>query len=270
MTISGITSATQVQASGGVDPSSWLTQMQQTLGPVAQLFGESTQQLINDLQTGKTSLSQLAQSKGISQTDLLNAIEQGLQQSSANGGQPLSDTQAANLATMIANRVHGGHHHHGGHGGATSSTSSTNPLSAVDQDVEQLLQDLGTALSANGTVPTTATSTTTTPPTTTATGSSANPLAAIEQDTGQLLQDLGAALSTNSSTGTPTTTAASNTNPSSGTTSTNPLAAIEQDIGQLLQNLGAIAAYGANAPSSTTDSSVAGLLNQSNSVNQLA
>jgi len=146
MTISGISGATQVQASGGVDPTSWLSQMQQTLGPVAHLFGESPEQLMSDLETGKTSLSQLAQSKGISQTDLLNAIEQGLQQSSANTGQHLSASQLTNLANGIANRVHGGHHHHHGASGAsssstssntttTSSSSSTNPLAAIEQDL---------------------------------------------------------------------------------------------------------------------------------------
>ena len=161
MTISGIGGATQVQASGGVDPSSWLSQMQQMLGPVAKLFGETPQQLMSDLQTGKTSLSQLAQTKGISQTDLLHTIEQGLQQSSANTGHQLSASQLTNLANGIANRVHGGHHHHHGDSAAsgssassnttaTSSSSSTNPLAAIEQDLQQLLTDLGSLYSANG------------------------------------------------------------------------------------------------------------------------
>jgi len=160
MTISGISDATQIQASGGVDPTNWLMQMQQTLGPVAQLFGESTQQLMNDLQSGKTSLSQLAQSKGIPQTALLSAIEQGLQQSSSNSGHQLSATQLTNLANGIANRVHGGHHHHHGENGAsntaatsntsaTSDTSSTSPLTAIEQDLQQLLTDLSSLYSAN-------------------------------------------------------------------------------------------------------------------------
>jgi hypothetical protein len=261
MTISGIGGATQVQAGGGVDPSSWLAQMQQTLGPVAQLFGESTQQLMSDLQTGKTSLSQLAQSKDISQTDLLNAIQQGLQQSSTNNGHQLSSTQLTNFANTIANRVHGGHHHHGG-GGASSTSSSTNPLSAVDQDVEQLLHDLGTALSANGTAPTSPTTDTATTSTTSGT-SSTNPLAVVQSDAGQLLQDLSTALSINSSTG---TSGATNT---SGSSSTNPLSAVQQDVGQLLRDLGtAISAYGSNGPS-TTANSPAGILNQPAGINQL-
>lgn len=150
MTISGIGGASQMQATNGVDPSSWQTQMQQTLGPVAQLFGESTQQLTSDLQSGNLSLSQLADSKGISQSDLLSAIQQGLQQSAANGGAQLSDTQLTNFAHGIAGRVHGGHHHHHGGGGKTSSaadatdaTGTTDPLGAIQQDLQQLLSDLG-------------------------------------------------------------------------------------------------------------------------------
>ena len=146
MTISGIGGTSQTQANNGIDPASWQTQMQQTLGPVAQLFGESTQQLTNDLQSGKTSVSQLAESKGISQTDLLSAIQQGVQQSSANGGPQLSGTQLTNLANGIANRVHGGHHRHHGAGKTSSAadvmdtlTSSTTPASTSDDPlVDQL------------------------------------------------------------------------------------------------------------------------------------
>jgi hypothetical protein len=168
MTISGIGAASQTQANTGIDPASWQTQMQQMLGPVAQLFGESTQQLTNDLQSGKTSLTQLADAKGISQTDLLSAIQQGLQQSKAFGGTQLSGTQLTNLANGIANRVHGGHHHHhdGGsptssatgasNAGATPGSTSTDPLSAIEQDLQQLLTDLGTALSPNGSAGTSA------------------------------------------------------------------------------------------------------------------
>ena len=114
MTVGAISNTALLDPSQTVGASSWQTRMQQALGPVAQLFGESAQQLMSDLQSGKTSLSALAQSKGISQTDLINAIKQGLQQSSANGGPQLSDSQLTNLANTIANRVHGGHHHGGG------------------------------------------------------------------------------------------------------------------------------------------------------------
>ena len=132
MTISGIGGASQILGTNGVDPATWQTQMQQILGPVAQLFGESTQQLTGDLQSGKTSLSQLAESKGVSQTDLSSAIRQGLQQSSANGAAPLSDTQLTNLANGIANRVHGGHHHHHHGGGAATTSATTTATDVID------------------------------------------------------------------------------------------------------------------------------------------
>ena len=75
--------------------------------PVAQLFGETSQQLKTDLQSGKTSLSALATSRGISQADLMATITNGWQHASAHGSEPLTDTQLANLASTIANRVHG-------------------------------------------------------------------------------------------------------------------------------------------------------------------
>ncbi len=75
----------------------------------ATLFGESGQQLEADLRSGNTSMSALAASRGISQTDLINAIKQGLQNTPANSG--LTDTQLTDLATTVANRVHGGNHH---------------------------------------------------------------------------------------------------------------------------------------------------------------
>jgi hypothetical protein len=88
-------------------------------------------------------------------------------------------------------------------------------------------------------------------------------LSSVEADAGQLLQDLSTAFSINSSTGT------SNATGTPSSSSTNPLSAVQQDVGQLLQDLGtAISAYGSNGPS-TADSSLNGILNQSDSVNQL-
>jgi lambda repressor-like predicted transcriptional regulator len=74
---------------------------------VAQLFGESTQQLKTDLQSGHTSLTALAAARGISQSDLLTAITSGWQHAAANIADPLTATQLANLASTIADRVHG-------------------------------------------------------------------------------------------------------------------------------------------------------------------
>ena len=99
----------------------WQNRMQQALAPVAQLFGESASQLSTELQSGKSSLSALAQTKGVSQADLVDAVKQGMQQGTSGGSAPLSDTQLTNIANRIVNQVHGGHHHH--HGGGMSGPS---------------------------------------------------------------------------------------------------------------------------------------------------
>jgi hypothetical protein len=109
---------------------------------VAQLFNETPDQLMNDLRSSNSSLSQLAQAKGVSQDDLVAAIKQGLQ-SSSTGTSPLSDTQLTNIASRIANHKHGGHHHH--HGGGASTTNPTQSVPGADPsqlDVQRLLQDL--------------------------------------------------------------------------------------------------------------------------------
>ncbi len=135
MTVSPIGQGLQPLA-GTSDTSSvtWQQRLQEAMGPVAQLFNESPQQLMQQLQSGSTSLSALAQSQGVSQSSLLAAIQQGLQQ----GGGPassMSATQLANLSSTIANRVHHGHHHHhhggGGGGGGVSGVSATNGASST-------------------------------------------------------------------------------------------------------------------------------------------
>ncbi len=151
----GITNPNQATA-----PNSIQTQMQQAMAPVASLFGETADQLMQQLNSGSTSLSQLASQKGISQTDLVNAIKQGLQQTASANGQSPSDTQLTNIANRIANHKHGGHHHHGGGGGAaavgstpsttdpsaTSSTSSTSPTDELLQLLESQSQATNQAL----------------------------------------------------------------------------------------------------------------------------
>ena len=107
------------------DPNSFQTRMQQALAPVAQLFGESSDQLMSELQSGNTSLSALATQKGVSQSDLISAIKQGIQQTSANGSPTLSDNQLTNIANRIANHKHGGHHHHHHATGPTDAAGST-------------------------------------------------------------------------------------------------------------------------------------------------
>jgi hypothetical protein len=112
------------QQNMGVDPNTFQSQIASTLGPVAQLFGESTSQLESQLQTSGTSLSSLAQQKGISQSDLLSAIQQGLQQTASANGQTLSSTQLGNIANRIANHTHGHHHHRS----QSQDSTTANPL----------------------------------------------------------------------------------------------------------------------------------------------
>ena len=117
--------------SSTVDPTGFDTRFQSAFTPVAQLFGESPDQLLSELDSG-SSLSALAQQKGISQDDLIAAIKQGLRQSSANNGSTLSDTQLTNIANRIAHHRHGGHHHHHHHHhGGVEAAGTTSDASGV-------------------------------------------------------------------------------------------------------------------------------------------
>jgi hypothetical protein len=123
MTISPITNAganTFPQATQGVD-------IKQRMQPVADLFHESSDQLMSELQSGK-SLAQIAQEKGVSRDDLLNAVKQGL---STNAPAGADSSKLDAIANQIVDHTPGqgaqGHHHHHHHGGSsTSGTSSTN------------------------------------------------------------------------------------------------------------------------------------------------
>src|SRR5262249_20260313 len=108
MNVNGVGGALPSQ---GPDQSVFQSRMKSAFAPVAQLFGETTDQLMSELQSGQTSLSDLAQQKGVSQNDLIDAIKRGLQSASANGTSALSDSQLTNLANRIANHKHGHHHH---------------------------------------------------------------------------------------------------------------------------------------------------------------
>ena len=111
---------------------------QQVLQPVASLLGTTSQSLINQMQSGAT-LSGIAAQQGISQSDLLSAIEQGLQSTNPQDSalsQTGSPSSLATIATNIANgtaKVGGHHHHH--HGGAppvTATSSSTDTDGSSD------------------------------------------------------------------------------------------------------------------------------------------
>jgi hypothetical protein len=129
MTMSG---ASRVGGPGSAD------RMQGALSATANLFGMSTDQLVSAVQGGR-SLSSLAASKGVSQSDLLNAIKQGIQNATPQGASGPSASQLDTIASRIANHTGGRvHHHHHGHGGqaasavngATSTSGSTSTSSS--------------------------------------------------------------------------------------------------------------------------------------------
>ena len=111
--------------------SSFPARMQQALAPVAQLFGETGDQLMSELSSSHTSLSALAASKGVSQTDLVNAIKESLQQASPSNGRAASDTQLTNIATRMANHKHGHHHHSDAVAPVPTASAGTDPTSAT-------------------------------------------------------------------------------------------------------------------------------------------
>jgi hypothetical protein len=105
--------------------SAWYTQAQTQSQPAqpdmsntAQLFGISTSQLDQDLQSGDT-LSSLASQDGVSSSSLISAIESDLQANAPQGAPAPSSSQLQGIATNIANGTapvgghRGGHHHHG-------------------------------------------------------------------------------------------------------------------------------------------------------------
>jgi hypothetical protein len=100
----------------------WNTQappqpQQPQMTDTAKLFGISTSQLDQDLQSGST-LSSLASQDGVSSSSLISAIESDIQSNAPQGAQAPSGDQLSQMATNIANGTppaghHGGHHHHG-------------------------------------------------------------------------------------------------------------------------------------------------------------
>jgi len=148
MTIVNVTSAatpppTTVSGASRVGGSGYEDRMQGAIDGAAQLFGMTPDALASTLSSGQ-SLSSLAAGKGVSQSDLVQAISTGIQQAQpqASGG-PTGATLSL-VAGRIANHVHRGHHGHGGGGGAAAgslsaptstsndaSTSSTPPVSST-------------------------------------------------------------------------------------------------------------------------------------------
>jgi hypothetical protein len=75
--------------------------MTKTMQPTAKLLGISTDELKQDLESG-TTLSQLADEKGVSRSDLLASIKQGLKDGAPSGVQAPDDATLDEIAGNIA------------------------------------------------------------------------------------------------------------------------------------------------------------------------
>jgi len=139
MNISSITSGTA--ALGGVNQNDFRTRMEQSMAPVAQLFGMTSDQLMSAVKASGKSLADYASSKGISSSDLTAAIKQGLQ-SNAPSGVQLSDSQLTNLAQRIENHKPGDGPQGPPPGGSVGGVGSTDSTSTIKSEVEKLLNDL--------------------------------------------------------------------------------------------------------------------------------
>jgi hypothetical protein len=103
--------------------------MTQAMAPTAELLGMTTDDLKTSLQSGST-LADLASQKGVSSTDLINSIEEGMKAAAPEGAKAPAQTQLDQMANNIANgkRPGGGghgHHHHGGGGQRAADNVST-------------------------------------------------------------------------------------------------------------------------------------------------
>jgi hypothetical protein len=125
----------------GANQNDFRTRMEQSMAPVAQLFGMTSDQLMSAVKDSGKSLADYASSKGISSTDLTAAVKQGLQSNAPNGVQ-LSDTQLTNLAQRIENHKPGDRPQGPPPSGAIGGATSTDSTSTIKSEVEKLLEDL--------------------------------------------------------------------------------------------------------------------------------
>jgi hypothetical protein len=142
MNISSIGGASGTSAVGGANQNDFRSRMEQSMTPVAQLFGMTSDQLMSAVKASGKSLADYASSKGISSTDLTAAVKQGLQSNAPNGVQ-LSDTQLTNLAQRIENHKPGDGPQGPPPSGAIGGVSGTS--STTKTDLEKLIADLKAA-----------------------------------------------------------------------------------------------------------------------------
>lgn len=126
---------------GAGSPQDFRTRMQQSLAPVAKLFGMTSDQLMSAVKSSGGSLADYAASKGVSNDNLTAAIKQGLQDNAPSGVQ-LSDTQLTNLAQRIENHKPGDFPQGPPPAGATNATDASSGTSTLKTDLEKLITDL--------------------------------------------------------------------------------------------------------------------------------
>ena len=114
---------------------------QQVMQSAGSVLGMSTSDLATALRSGQ-SLAQIAQQKGVSQSDLTTAVTQALNTAGQNGA--TLPTDASTMAQQIINHTggpSGRHHHHHHHGGGSTDGSSSGSDSA-----DSMLSSISNAL----------------------------------------------------------------------------------------------------------------------------
>lgn len=146
-------SVNSIDSTGGwpLQTTSTQTPWQNVLTAASSALGLSTSAVQQQLQAG-ASLSAIANTQGVSQQSLVQAITSALTQN----GQPASASsgQLQQVATSLANRTLGsqaaqGHHHHH-HGGGASNTVQTEPLVAALTGGSTSTSSYGQAQSSSG------------------------------------------------------------------------------------------------------------------------
>ena len=115
---------------------------QQVLQSAGSVLGMSTSDLTTALRSGQ-SMAQIAQQKGVSQSDLTNAVTQALNTAAQNGAS--LPTDASSMAQQIVSQTGGpsGHHHHHHHHGGSSTDGSS---SSTDGSADSMLSSISSAL----------------------------------------------------------------------------------------------------------------------------
>jgi hypothetical protein len=121
MTIGGI-STNPPALSTGTDNSVARQRFSDAFEAVASKLGMSKSDLISDLQSGQT-MAQIAQSKGVSEQDVISAAASALQQADPS----LSADAAQKLATSFYDGKVGHAHHHHSHGASAQTIDATQP-----------------------------------------------------------------------------------------------------------------------------------------------